>query len=147
MVRAQQPTMPVIGFLDSESPSDALRESIAAFHRGLGETGFIEGRNVALEHVWAESHYDRLPALGRELVRRRVSLIVTQGTPATLAAKSATTTTPIVFFQGADPVRAGLVASLARPGGNVTGITNLASGLQTKRARRGGHRRSAASTR
>jgi putative tryptophan/tyrosine transport system substrate-binding protein len=130
---AQQRTMPVIGYLASESLNDQYRAILAAFNRGLADAGYVDGRNVAFEYRWAESDIDRLPALALELVQRRVDLIVTVGTPATFAAKAATTTIPILFFQGADPVKIGLVASLARPGGNVTGIANLASGLTAKR--------------
>jgi len=130
--RAQK-AVPIVGSLSSESNDGVFSEIFMAFRRGLSETGYVEGRNLAFEYRWADSHYDRLPALAGELVRRQVALIATGGTPKTLAAKAATTTIPIVFFQGADPVRAGLVASLARPGGNLTGITNLAAGLEAKR--------------
>ena len=131
--RAQQPAMPVIGFLDSQSP-DAFADRLRAFRQGLKETGYVEGENVAIEYRWAENQIDRLPALAAELVRRRVAVIVaTGGPPAALAAKAATTTIPIVFVVGEDPVRLGLVASLARPGGNLTGINFFASELAAKR--------------
>jgi putative ABC transport system substrate-binding protein len=131
VARAQQATMPVIGFLSSE-PFDSIRDLVAAFHRGLGEAGYSEGRNVALQYRSAESHNDRLSALALELVLGHAAVIVTISTPATLAAKSATTTIPIVFSIGADPVKFGLVASLNRPGANVTGISLLSNTLGAK---------------
>jgi putative tryptophan/tyrosine transport system substrate-binding protein len=127
-VRAQQKTVPVIGFLGGGSPGGG-----AAFRQGLIEAGFVEGQNVAIEYRWAEGHYDRLPALAADLVGRKVDLIVAGGMPLALAAKSATSTIPIVFIVGTDPVELGLVASLARPGGNLTGIAIMATELMPKR--------------
>ena len=129
--RAQQPAMPVIGFLNSTSP-DGFTERLRKFSQGLKEQGFVEGENVAIEYRWADQ-FDRLADLAAELVRKRVPVIITPSTPATIAAKAATTTIPIVFATGYDPVASGLVASLARPGGNATGIYFLIAALEGKR--------------
>ena len=129
---AQQKAMPVIGYLGTGSPSPGAA-NVAAFRDGLSETGYVEEKNVAIEFRWAEGHYDRLPALTTDLVDRKVDVIVTSGgTPPALAAKSATATIPIVFASVGDPVRVGLIASLARPGGNVTGFSNIAVELIPK---------------
>jgi putative tryptophan/tyrosine transport system substrate-binding protein len=132
VARAQQPAMPVIGYLGTGSPA-AFAYLLRAFRQGLSETGYVEGRNVAIEYRWAEGQNDRLLSLATDLVRRQATVIVTGGVQAAQAAKAATTTIPVVFYTGAEPVAAGLVASLSRPGGNLTGLTGLNAELGPKR--------------
>jgi putative ABC transport system substrate-binding protein len=131
--RAQQPAMPAIGYLSARTPEDSV-EVLAEFRRGLAETGFVEGRNVAIEYRWMEGHYDRLPEMVASLVRRRVAVIaIPNTTSSVLAAKAATQTIPIVFNIGSDPVAVGLVATLSHPGNNVTGIAMLQTAVTAKR--------------
>jgi putative tryptophan/tyrosine transport system substrate-binding protein len=130
--RAQQPTLPVIGYLGSQS-AQLDKDNTLQFLRGMKETGYVDEQNAAVEYRWAENQYDRLPALLADLIRRRVAVIVAAGTPAALAAKAATTIIPVVFVTAADPVALGLVASLNRPGANVTGSASLEAELAPKR--------------
>jgi putative ABC transport system substrate-binding protein len=132
VARAQQATVPVVGFLSAQSADDEFKNITVPFLQGLKETDFVEGRNVAVQYRYAENQLDRLSVFAAEFVRRRVSVIIARGTAEALAAKAATTTIPIVFAAGGDPVALGLVASLNRPGANVTGIANLAAELAAK---------------
>jgi putative ABC transport system substrate-binding protein len=131
VARGQQPALPLIGFLNSGSPG-GYAPYVAAFRQGLKETGYVEGQNVAIEFRWADGQYDRVPAMAAELVRRQVAVIVAN-TPGVMAVKAATTTIPIVFTAATDPVKIGLVASLSRPGGNITGVTQLNAEVASKR--------------
>src|SRR5580700_11135961 len=133
LARAQQKQVPVVGYLGTQSADDDYKNATVPFLQGLKETGYVEGQNVAVEYRYAENQYDRLPALAADLVRRHVAVIVAAGTAAALVAKAATTTIPIVFATGGDPVALGLVASLNRPGANLTGIANLTAELGPKR--------------
>src|SRR3954468_19872090 len=134
VARAQQKAMPVIGVLSTSAPGPSSAPFMAALRQGLSEAGYIDGQNLAIEYRWAEDHYDRLPALAADLVGRKVDVILASGGDvAAFAAKGATSTIPIVFAIGGDPVERGLVASLARPGGNLTGISVLATELNPKR--------------
>jgi putative ABC transport system substrate-binding protein len=132
MAGRAQPAMPVIGYLSIGTP-ETLAHFVGAIHQGLKETGYVEGRNLAIEYRWVENQYDRLPAMAADLVRRQVAVIYAQAPPSALAAKAATTTIPIVFTSGGDPVESGLVASISRPGGNVTGVTLFTSVVVAKR--------------
>jgi ABC-type uncharacterized transport system substrate-binding protein len=132
-VRAQQPAAPVIGFLNSAS-AQPFENFVAGFRTGLKQIGYVDGQNVTIEFRWADGHYDRLPAMAADLIRRKVAVLVaTGGEPSVLAAKAATTTIPIVFTSGIDPIHAGFVSSLSRPGGNMTGVNMFTSQIESKR--------------
>jgi putative ABC transport system substrate-binding protein len=133
VARAQQPAMPVIGVLSLQSAEVDYKDVTVPFLQGLKETGYVEGQNAAIEYRYAENELDRLPALAADLVRRRVAVIVTSGNIAAAAARAGTTTLPIIFVVGGDPVATGLIASLNRPGGNITGVLNLSAELAPKR--------------
>ena len=133
VARAQQAAMPVVGFINAASRTKAYERNVTAFLNGLGETGFVDGQNVTVEYRWAEGQNDRLPGMAADLVRRQVAVIAATTTPAALAARLATTTIPIVFEGGMDPIRVGLVARLDRPGGNITGVTQLNVQVAQKR--------------
>jgi putative ABC transport system substrate-binding protein len=133
MARAQQPAMPVIGYLGAQSAELDYKNVTIPFLQGLKETGYVVGQNVAVEYRYAENQFDRLPALAADLVRRHVAVIVATGTTTALAVKAATTTIPVVFFAGGDPVAMGVVASLSRPGANLTGVAILEAELAPKR--------------
>ena len=132
VARAQQPALPMIGFISGGTPDEFI-SLVRAFHQGLGESGYVEGRNVAIDYRWAASRNDKLPAMAAELAGRDVAVIAATTTPAVLAAKAATTTIPIVFFTAGDPIELGLIASLNRPGGNLTGSTTLTLEVGPKR--------------
>jgi putative tryptophan/tyrosine transport system substrate-binding protein len=132
IARAQQPTMPVVGFINAASAQNYTRQ-LAAFHKGLAETGYVDGQNVLIEYRWADDRNDRLPAMAADLVRRQVAVIAATSTPAAVVAKAATTIIPIVFETGGNPVELGLVTSLSRPGGNVTGVTQSSVEVAPKR--------------
>jgi putative ABC transport system substrate-binding protein len=131
--RAQQPVLPVVGFVNVASPKGGYAPFLSGFLKGLSEAGYVDGQNVTIEYRWAEGRADRLPALVADLVQRRVTVIAATSTPGALAAKAANTTIPIIFEMASDPVRIGLVASLNRPGGNITGVTNANFGIAPKR--------------